>query len=179
MNVHAAVQVSGCGECLALSLLQEGSWDTTCVRCEQVEDLLSLVVELKEEVERLRSIWDCGKRIDRWSCARLSLQEGCGENAPQAVGDDLLSTVWWEGATSKTVRDGNKSLFGATSGLSLSLSRLPRCPYITGVRLWSWKHWGMWMLVKVHPCRRGCPRLVNLLPVLLQHQSGEKEGLSS
>ena len=95
MNVHAAVQVSGCRECLALSLLQEGSWDTTCVRCEQVEDLLSLVVELKEEVERLRSIWDCGKRIDRWSCARLSLQEGCGENAPQAVGDHLLSTVWW------------------------------------------------------------------------------------
>ncbi len=127
-----------------------GGQHTTCVQCEQVEDLLSLVVELKEEVERLRSIWDCGKRIDRWSCARLSLQEGCGENAPQAVGDDLLSTVWWEGATSKTVRDGNKSLFGATSGLSLSLSRLPRCPYITGVRLWSWRDWGMWMLVNVH-----------------------------
>ena len=53
MNVHAAVQVSGCGECLALSLLQEGSRDTTCVWwCEQVDDLLSLVVELKEEVER-------------------------------------------------------------------------------------------------------------------------------
>ena len=53
MNVHALVQVSGCGECLALSLLQEGSRDTTCVWwCEQVDDLLSLVVELKEEVER-------------------------------------------------------------------------------------------------------------------------------
>ena len=91
MNVHAAVQVSGCGECLALSLLQEGSWDTTCVRCEQVEDLLSLVVELKEEVERLRSIWDCGKGIDWWSHTLPSLQEGCGGDAPQAVGDHLLS----------------------------------------------------------------------------------------
>ena len=145
MNVHAAVQVSGCGECLALSLLQEGSRDTTCVRCEQVEDLLSLVVELKEELKRLRSIWDCGKRIDRWSCARLSLQEGCGENAPQAVGDDLLSTVWWEGATSKTVRDGNKSLFSATSRLPLSLSHLPRYPYRTGMRLWSWRERGVWI----------------------------------
>ena len=42
-------------------------------------------------------------------------------------------TVRWEGATSKTVRDGNKSLFGATSTLPLSLSHLPRLPYITGV----------------------------------------------
>ena len=64
MNVRAAVQVSGCGECPALSLLQEGSPDTTCVRCEQVEDLFSPVVELKEEVERLRSIRDCKKGID-------------------------------------------------------------------------------------------------------------------
>jgi len=56
MNVHATVQVSACRECLALSLLQEGSRDTTCVRSEQVEDLLSLVVELMGEVERLRSI---------------------------------------------------------------------------------------------------------------------------
>ena len=82
MNVHAAVQVSGCGECLVLSLLQEGSQDTTCVQCEQVEDLLSLVVELKEEVEKLRSIWDCGKGTNWWGCALPSLQEGCGGDAP-------------------------------------------------------------------------------------------------
>lgn len=170
---------SGCRKCLVLSLLQEGSRGTASVRWEQVDDLLSLVVELKEEVERLRSIWDCGKRIDRWSCARLSLQEGCGENAPQAVGDDLLSTVWWEGATSKTVRDGNKSLFGATSGLTLSLSHLPRCPYITGMRPWSWRDRGMWMSVKVHQCRRDCQGQVRLLPILLQHPSREKEELSS
>ena len=30
--------------------------------------------------------------------------------------------------TSKTARDGNKSLLGATSGLPLSLSHLSRCP---------------------------------------------------
>ena len=91
MNVRATVQVSGSKEYLALSLLQEGSWDTTCVWCEEVEDLLSLVVELKEEVEKLRSIWDCGKGIDGWSCARPSLHEGCGGDAPEAVGNHLLS----------------------------------------------------------------------------------------
>ena len=51
----------------------------------------------------------------------------------------------------------NKSLFGTTSRLPLSLSQLPRCPYIMGMRLWSWRDGGMWMLVKVHLCRRGCP----------------------
>ena len=91
MNVHATVQVLACRECLALSLLQEGSQDTSCVQCEQVDDLLSLVGELKGEVERLRSIQDCGKGIDWWSRTLPSLQEGCGGDAPQAVGDHLLS----------------------------------------------------------------------------------------
>ena len=37
--------------------LAEG--DSTCVRCNQLYDLLSLVVDMKEEVERLRSIKEC------------------------------------------------------------------------------------------------------------------------
>ena len=53
---NVAVQVSGFRECLSLLLPGEGSRDSTCVRCEQVDELLSLVVELKEEVERLRTI---------------------------------------------------------------------------------------------------------------------------
>ena len=43
-----------CGECL----LQEGSRDTTCMLCEQVDDLLSMVVKL-EKVKKLRSIREC------------------------------------------------------------------------------------------------------------------------
>ncbi|XP_009323404.1 PREDICTED: deleted in autism protein 1 [Pygoscelis adeliae] len=46
---QAAVQVSGCRECLSLSAVAEGGRDDTCVRCDQVDDLLGLVVELKEE----------------------------------------------------------------------------------------------------------------------------------
>lgn len=38
--------------------------DESCVRCDQVDDLLSLVVELREEVERLRSIRDFKEEID-------------------------------------------------------------------------------------------------------------------
>jgi len=54
-----AVQVSGCRECLILALVPEDSRDNSCVRCEQVNGLLSLVAELKEEVERLRNIQEC------------------------------------------------------------------------------------------------------------------------
>jgi len=51
----AQAQVSSCRECLSLLLPREGSRNSTCVRCEQVEDLLSMVTELKEETERLRT----------------------------------------------------------------------------------------------------------------------------
>ena len=35
-----------------------------CVRCEQVDNLVRLVAELKEEVERLRDIRECEWEID-------------------------------------------------------------------------------------------------------------------
>ncbi|KAM9663018.1 uncharacterized protein ACIBXB_016421 [Morphnus guianensis] len=73
---HAAVQVSGCRECLSLSLVLEGSGDTSCVRCDQVDDLLSLVAELKEEVERLRSIRECERETDWWAHTLPSLGQG-------------------------------------------------------------------------------------------------------
>lgn len=51
---------------LSLLLLVEGGRDTTCMRCEQVEDLLIPVAELEEE-ERLRSIRDCEQEVDWWT----------------------------------------------------------------------------------------------------------------
>jgi len=66
VEVHASVQVSGCGDCL--SLLWKGSRYTTCAWCQQVDDLLSLVMELKEEIERLRNIQDCEREIFGGDC---------------------------------------------------------------------------------------------------------------
>lgn len=40
-------------------LPENGGRDSTCMRCEQVDDLLSIVAALKEEVERLRSTREC------------------------------------------------------------------------------------------------------------------------
>lgn len=49
-----------------------GEGVNTCVRCDQLNDLLSLVVDLKEEVERLRSIKECEREIDWWSQTLLA-----------------------------------------------------------------------------------------------------------
>ena len=61
---NAAVQVSGCTECLSLLLPSEGGRGTVCVRCEQVDGLV-LVAELKEEVERLRAIRECDRLVEQ------------------------------------------------------------------------------------------------------------------
>lgn len=44
-------------------MLVKGGRDSTCVRCEQVDDLFS-VMKLMEEVERLRSTRECEQKID-------------------------------------------------------------------------------------------------------------------
>ena len=74
---NVTVQVSGCRECLSLLLPGEGGRDSTCVRCEQVDELLSLVVELKEEVERLKTIRECERETDWWSDLMVCWREGC------------------------------------------------------------------------------------------------------
>ena len=56
-------------------LPMEGDRDTGCVRYEEVEDLISLVAELKEEVERLRTIRECEQELDWWSNALPCLRE--------------------------------------------------------------------------------------------------------
>jgi len=86
---HTAVQVSGCRECLSLAVLPEDSRDHSCVQCDQVNDLLSLVAELKEKLRRLMSIRECEREIYWWSCTLPSLrpreglphmEEGAGDS---------------------------------------------------------------------------------------------------
>lgn len=90
---HAAVQVSGCSECLSLALVLEGASDTACVRCERINDLLRQVVELREEVERLRAIRECESEIDWWS---HTLRQGQREVVEQVM-DPLPSNHQIEG----------------------------------------------------------------------------------
>lgn len=56
-------------------IISDDSRDNTYVLCDQVDDLLNLVAELKEEVERLKSIKECEREIDWWSHTLPSLRE--------------------------------------------------------------------------------------------------------
>ena len=61
------VQVSDCREFLILLLLVKGSRNSTCSQLMQVDDLFSMVMELKEGVQRSRSFGECKREIDWWS----------------------------------------------------------------------------------------------------------------
>ncbi|KAK4808483.1 hypothetical protein QYF61_005800, partial [Mycteria americana] len=111
---HTAIQVSGCGECLSLSLTPEGSRDNNCFQCNQVDDLLSLVAELKEEVERLRSIRECEREIDWWSHTLPSLRLRQQVEAPQEAEDPLPSCHQAEGRGPR--RQGERKQVPARGG---------------------------------------------------------------
>lgn len=89
----AAVQSSGCRECHSLS----GSgwnWGNGCVRHEQVAYLLTLVVELSEEADRLRNI-RVGERV--WhteaQCDLLQIRRGTGTGTTKtSESKDLASS---------------------------------------------------------------------------------------
>ncbi|GAB0207986.1 hypothetical protein GRJ2_003264300 [Grus japonensis] len=100
---HAATQLSGCRECQSLSLVADGSSENGCVRCDQVDDLLSLVAELHEEVERLRSIREAEREIDWWNQALPSLRQKQGQppNKTQGEGDPVSSPCQAEGSSLK------------------------------------------------------------------------------
>ena len=59
-----------------------GEGDSSHVRCDQLNDLLSLVVDLKEEVERLRSIKECEREIYWWCQTLLAPRSWQSAEAP-------------------------------------------------------------------------------------------------
>ena len=113
-----SVQVSVCSECQSLAFAVLGEGDSTCVRCDQLNDLLSLVVDLKEEVERLRSIKECEREIDWW-CQTLSAPRSWQPaEAPHGVGATLPPC--------KQVTEGNQQADSVPAAVSLLSSPPPR-----------------------------------------------------
>ena len=66
-----------------------GGRETACVRCEQVDDLVRMVAELKEEVQRLRDIRECEREIDWWSDSLQDRRERDQGETPQRGVDPL------------------------------------------------------------------------------------------
>jgi len=85
----ASVQVFGCGECQSLAVAVLGDGDSTRVRRDQPK-VLSLVVDLKERVERLRTIKECESEIDWWCQSQSALRSRQPAEAPHGVFHPLL-----------------------------------------------------------------------------------------
>jgi len=91
LHKHTAVQVSSCRERLSLALLPDIRSDSSSFQCDQLKGLLSLVAELKEEVERLSSIRECNREIDWWGRTLPSLRPRQQVEAPEEAEDPLPS----------------------------------------------------------------------------------------
>lgn len=89
---HAATQVSGCRVCPAPMPGLKGSSEHTCGRCASGEELLSLVVELREEVSRLRIVRESEEETDYWNCTLLSLGQACQADRTHDT-ENLLSSL--------------------------------------------------------------------------------------
>ena len=74
-----------------------------------------------EEVERLRSIRDCARGLTGGLSLCHPYRKDAGEVLLKQQEIICPLTARWEGMTSVTARDGNKSLFGAARGLPLNL----------------------------------------------------------
>ncbi|XP_053823847.1 uncharacterized protein LOC128801764 isoform X1 [Vidua chalybeata] len=120
-----SVQTHSCLKCLSLSVASGGVVKEGCLPCEQVNDLLSLVAELREEVERLRSIRDSEREIDWWSSALTSLREAHQESEgsyvshSQAIEGHLVDEGEWKWVPARGGNNKNPSCPPSPSQLPL------------------------------------------------------------
>ncbi|RMB89236.1 hypothetical protein DUI87_34385 [Hirundo rustica rustica] len=112
----ASVQTHSCPECLSLSVASGAAVEEACLRREQVSDLLSLVAELREEVERLRSIRESEMEIDWWSSALPSLREASDHESEdlhascsQAIEGHLINEEKWKWVPARGENNKNSS----------------------------------------------------------------------
>jgi len=136
---HTAGQVSSCRECLSLALVPGDSRANSCVGYDQVKDLLSLVAELKEEVEKFRSIRECEREIiDWWSHTLPSLRPRQQVVAPEEA-EDPLSSCHQAGGDLGEGGKGNRCLLRAAGKSPHDLPHLCSCSYTTDMGLWNLK----------------------------------------
>ena len=77
--------------CQAPMPVQAGSSEHTCGRCTQVEKILCLVTELREEVSRLRSIRESEREMDYWNHTLHSLRQAQWVGSMHDTKDSLSS----------------------------------------------------------------------------------------
>lgn len=83
---EAAVWMCSCRESQSLSLVPRARSEGSCVRREQGDGVLSLLAEIREEVERLRSGRKAEQLVGWWSQAVPSLRQR--EEQPAGKAED-------------------------------------------------------------------------------------------
>ena len=136
---HAATQVSGCRVCPALLPALDGSSEHTCGRCTQLEELLRLVTELREEVSRLQSIRECERERDYWNRTLPSLGQAQQADRMHEM-EDSLSSLRLPEHSDLRGRGQRRQVPARHSRRVSSLTRPhpPRCPCTIGTRLCKW-----------------------------------------
>ena len=134
----ASAQVSGCSEFQSLAFAVLGERDSTCVRCDQLND--SLVVDLNEEVERLRSIKECEREIDWWCQTLLAPRSWQPAKASHAA--------WYPLPPCKWVTEGNHQADNVRAALSPPSSPPPSNNGEESVGV------GQWQKAPARQCRR-------------------------
>lgn len=76
-----------------------------------MEDLLGMVTELQEELEKLKGIWDAQREIhvDRWCQALASIKQEQVPETPQQEGNAVSIPQLTQGRSCKHVKNGKKS----------------------------------------------------------------------
>ena len=109
----------------------------TCMWCEKVNDLCSLLTEL-EEVEKLRRMRECERELVWWSPSLTSLQEIHQEETPQLMAYSLCSHQQEEGGDLKDNEEWEQvpAPCGRVAGKDPpGLPCFPKYPSMVGMRV--------------------------------------------
>ena len=98
--------------CPTLMPVSDGSSEHTCGRGAHVEELFSLVTELREEVSRSRSIRESEREIDYWNRTLHSLGQVSQADRTRGTEDSLSSLRLAEHSDLRDGGNGNKFLPG-------------------------------------------------------------------
>lgn len=117
----------------------ESDCKQACGRCDQIDELLCLVAELQEEVNRQRSIQESEREIDQWSCTLPSMMHRSQHSVATMEAGPGSALCQEEGSVTRD-REGWKKVTVWSSKRNPSLpSKLPSwLPWVQGPGFGRW-----------------------------------------
>lgn len=135
---HAVIQATACTERLSLSQASCVSGENSCMRCEQVDDLLILVMRLQVEICSLKSVIGT-RRTEQRNYVLFSQRQVLPQKNAQDPRQPVSPHCQVEGKNSKE-RNEWRQVHGQSCKWNPPPCPLhhPRYLCTTGTRLWMW-----------------------------------------